>query len=332
MARPREFLKIILGLLNKRPMTSRDIHWKSKKSRKVVTQNLRTALKEGLAYRDGLERYHLTLLGRSAFNNYVERPTDKTCWQIQSQIIDNIGWRPNRPTAKCTLMIKDAEKIKELDNMTAFDIRYNLELPENATAIKSALARTVDSVLETIGKDMGLYTVRDGQLAESLTLFTMQQRYPGYDFLKRYMKLADTNFKVLIEFDGKKWVRAQKFNDIERFVNDTRKSYNEYYAKQILSQDRRKRINEALQRVADRGDWNKVKDSVKWSHLFETEEELIAHLCQCFGYYGEKNNPKEIVSKAFKSRLLQRQKKTLTYITLDPDPKKVQQFYDLLDN
>jgi hypothetical protein len=75
-----------------------------------------------------------------------------------------------------------------------------------------------------------------------------------------------------------------------------------------------------------------MKDIVKWSHLFETEEELIEYLCQHFGFYGEKNNPKEIVNKAFESGLLQRQKKTLTYLTLNPDPKKIQQFYDLLDN
>jgi hypothetical protein len=66
--------------------------------------------------------------------------------------------------------------------------------------------------------------------------------------------------------------------------------------------------------------------------IFETEEESIDHLCQLFRLYGEKNNLEEIVSKAFESGLLQRQKKTLTYLTLDPDPKKVQQFYDLIDN
>ena len=247
MARPRTFLKTILRLLNKQPMTSRDLCRKTKKSRKVVNQNLKTALKEGLVYQDGLERHHLTTLGKSAINDYVERPTDKTSWQIQSQVIDNIGWGSNTPRAICTLMIKDAEKIKELDNKTAYDIRYNLELPENDTAIKSALARIVDSVLETIGKDMGLYTVRDGQLAESLSSFTRQQQHPGYDFLKRYMKLVDTNFKVIIEFDGKKGVRRQRFSDVRKFVSDNQKPYIEYYVKQILSQDRRKRIYKGLQ-------------------------------------------------------------------------------------
>jgi len=313
-------------------MTSRDLRRKTKKSRKVVNQNLKTALKEGLVYQDGLERHHLTTLGKSAINDYVERPTDKTSWQIQSQVIDNIGWGSNTPRAICTLMIKDAEKIKELDNKAAYDIRYNLELAENKTAIKSALARIVDSVLDTIGKDMGLYTVRDGQLAESLSSFTRQQQHPGYDFLKRYMKLVDTNFKVLIEFDGKKGVRRQRFSDVRKFVSDNQKPYIEYYVKQILSQDRRKRINVALQGLADRQDWNKVKDSVKWSNLFENEEELTDFLCQHFGFYGEKNNPKEIVGKAFESGLLQRQKKTLTYLTLDPDPEKIQQFYNLLGN
>ena len=61
------------------------------------------------------------------------------------------------------------------------------------------------------------------------------------------MKLVDTNFKVLIEFDGKKGVRRQRFSDVRKFVSDNQKPYIEYYVKQILSQDRRKRIYKGLQ-------------------------------------------------------------------------------------
>src|SRR5919109_3611438 len=106
MARPQPFLKIILTLFNKRAMTRQDILRRTKKSRKTVWQNLRTAQKEGLAYQDGLERYHLTTLGKLEIN-YVEKPTDKTSWQIRSKVIDDIGWRSNKPTATCTLMLKD---------------------------------------------------------------------------------------------------------------------------------------------------------------------------------------------------------------------------------
>jgi len=333
VARPRAFLKTILKLLNKRAMTSRDIERKTKKSRKVVTQNLKTALSEDLAYQDGLEKYHLTTLGRSAFNNYVERPVDKVSWQIPSLTMDDISWRQQRPVAICTLLIKNAEKIKELDEQTVHDRRYGLELPENATAIKSSLARIVDSVLETVGKDkgLGLYTVRDGQLAESLSGFNIQQQFPGYDFLKRYRKLADTTFEIVIKFNGKKWIRTQRFKDVRKLISDSQRLYNESM-KQILSRERHKRINEALQRLADYNDWNKTKDSVKWSHLFENEEDLTKYLCQNFIFYGEKNNPMEIVNKAFESGIFQKQEKTLTYLTLNPEPKKIEQFYNLLDN
>jgi hypothetical protein len=68
------------------------------------------------------------------------------------------------------------------------------------------------------------------------------------------------------------------------------------------------------------------------AHLFEKEEELTQFLSQHSTFYGEKNDPKEIVNKAFESGLLQTQKKTLTYLTLNPDPKKIQQFYNLLGN
>jgi hypothetical protein len=315
-------------------MTSSEICRKISKSRKVVLQNLKIAQKEALVYQDRLGLYHLTRLGKSAFSSYVERGADKTSWQIQSQVIDNIGWTSNGPSAKCTLLVKNARKIKELDSKTGYNVRYNLELAANATAIKSSLAKVVDTVLETIGKDkgLGLYTVRDGQLAESLSPFNIQQQLPGYDFVKRYTKLADTTFKVLIEFDGKKWIKTQKLNEVKKHIYDNRKSFAEYYSKHILSHDKRKRINEALQILADKNDWNKVKNNVKWSHLFENEEELTKHLSQHFESYGEKSNPKEVVDKAFESGILQTQNKKIIHLTLDPDPKKIQQFYSLLDS
>ena len=334
MPRTRTVLKTILILLNKRPMSRGDLVRKTGKNRKVIGQNLKIAIAEHLAWQDILERYHISALGKTAFSNYVERRNDKTSWKIQSQVIDNLGWTSNRPSAKCTLMVKNARKIEKIDNQTAHNVRYNLELQTNATAIKSSLAKVVDTILETIGKDkgLGLYTVRDGQLAESLTPFNMQEQYPGYDFLKRYSKLADTSFKILIEFDGKKWIKTQRSSDVRKHVFNKRKSFAEYYSKQILSQDRRKRINEALQILVDKNDWNKVKENLKWSHLFENKIELTEYLTQHFGFYGEKNNPKEIVDKAFESGLLRTQSKILTYLISDPEPKKIQRFHSLLDN
>jgi DNA-binding transcriptional regulator GbsR (MarR family) len=334
MARHPTVLKTIMGLLNKQPMTSSEIRRKTKFSRKAIWQYLGIAQKEHLVEQDRLKCYRLTLLGKSAFSSFAERPSDKTIWQIQSQVIDNIGWTSNRPSAECTLMTKDAQKIKEIDNQTAYDVRYKLELPTNATAIKSSLANIVDTVLETIGKTkgLGLYTVRNGELAESLTPFNIQEQRPGYDFLKRYTKLADTTFNILIEFNGKKWIKAQKPNEVKKHAYDNRKSFAEYYSKQILSHDKWKRINEALQILADKNDWNKVKNNVKWSHLFENEEELTKHLSQHFESYGKKSNPKEVVDKAFESGILQTQNKRLIHLTLDPDPKKIQQFYSLLDS
>jgi hypothetical protein len=150
--------------------------------------------------------------------------------------------------------------------------------------------------------------------------------------LKRYTKLANTNFKILIEFDGKKWIKTQNPNEIKKHADNNRKSFAEYYNKQILSQDKRKRINEALQILADKNDWNKAKNNVKWSHLFESEEELTKYLIQHFESYGERDNPKEIVDKAFESGLLHTQSKMLTYLTVTPDSEKIQRFHNLLKN
>ena len=55
-------------------------------------------------------------------------------------------------------------------------------------------------------------------------------------------------------------------------------------------------------------------------------------MSQHFESYGEKSNPKEVVDKAIESGILQAHNKKLIHLTLDPDPKKIQQFYNLLDS
>jgi hypothetical protein len=126
--------------------------------------------------------------------------------------------------------------------------------------------------------------------------------------------------------------KTQRPNEVRKHISSNRKSFAEYYSKQILSRDRHKRINEALQGLADKNNWNKVRDNVKWSHLFDNGEELTKYLRQHFEFYGEKDDINKIVDKAFESGLLQTQSRTLTYLKLDPDPMKIQQFYDLLDS
>jgi hypothetical protein len=63
-----------------------------------------------------------------------------------------LNLRPDRPTAKCTIEIKNAAKIKELDSQTVAKKRFltkdELWLPDNNTNLKAAMAAVVDSILD----------------------------------------------------------------------------------------------------------------------------------------------------------------------------------------
>jgi hypothetical protein len=314
MAKPRRVLKKMLQLLDSEPMSFGLLQKKIKKHQNVVNKNLKIAKNENLLYQDGLKQYHLTSLGKVVIDN-VERPDNFTRWQIETQETDPIGLS-DRPKATCTLITDKAEKIREIDDKTASQ-KFNLEVPENNTLIKSALARVVDSILEILEKDMRLFTVRDGELAEnsSLSISSYLDQFPGYDFLRRYKILANTDFKLLIEFNGKKWFKSQRFNELERWINGTRKSITNFHKEEILSPDRRRRINDAVVNLIQIRE-----DSFKYAHLFVEEQDIREYLYNHFGLYGEKNeNLEEIVNKAYGSGLFQADKKVLYYLKVNPE-------------
>lgn len=320
MAKPRKVLKKMLQLLNMCPMTSGDLCRKIRKHRKVVGQNLEIAKNENLLYQDGLKQYHLTSLGKVAIDS-MERSDNFTRWQIETQETDPIGLS-DRPKATCTLITEKAEKIREIDDKTVSP-KFNLEVGENNTLIKSALARVVDSILETLEDELRLFTVRDGQLAEN-TISSYQNQFPGYDYLRRYKNLANTDFKLLIEFNGKKWFKPQRLNELERQINGMRESLTNFHQEKIFSPDRRRRINDALVNL-----YQIREDSFKHVHLFSEEQDIREYLYKHFEFYGEKNNNlEEIVNKAFDCGLFQTDEKTLSYLKVNHE--KYSSFIKLL--
>jgi hypothetical protein len=213
--------------------------------------------------------------------------------------------------------MKNADKIKELDDKTTSYERFILELPENATSIKAALAHVIDSILDLNAKDMGLHTVLDSQLAENLSVFNVETHFPGYDYLKRYIELAKTNFKVLIEFDGEKWVATQEFGDIEKQREDTLKIYKEAY-ESIFSEQRRVRIKKAIQQLSL--DSNTTMNGLKHLHLFETEPKLKEFVYKTFGLFEKDNNKlNELVTKAFATGLLKYDRKVLYHLKMNKE-------------
>jgi hypothetical protein len=285
-----------------------------RKHRKIVWQNLKIAKNEKLVYQDALKQYHLTNLGKLAIN-YVQNTDNFTRWQIATQETDPIKMY-DRPKATCTLITDNAKRIREMDDKTASQ-KFSLEIPENNTLIKSALAKVVDSVLETFERDMGLFTVRDGELAEkSLDPNNgFQEYFPGYDYLKRYKNLANRDFNLQIEFNGKKWFKTQKLGDVERKIDDMRKSKKSYYNENFLSSERHKRIHDAILNLMQ------IKeDSYKYAYLYKNRQEMRERLLKHFTSYGEQNDSlEEIIAKAFKCGLFQSQKKILLYLKVNPE-------------
>jgi hypothetical protein len=307
-------------------MTKGEIRNPLKVNRKTVYVNIKEALKQRWIEEDELKRYHLTLLGKLNIDTSRGKLTDSTVFKVSSKVIDPIALMPNRPTAKCTLIINDADKIKELDNKTASYKQFILELRENATIIRSALANVIDAILDLKAKDMGLYTVSDSQLAESLSVFNIETNFPGYDYLKRNIALANNNFKVLIEFDGKKWVKTQKFNDLKKQREATLKLYKEE-PERILLQERRIRIKQAIQLL----DTNITKDRLQDLHLFATEAELKEFVYKTFELYEKDSNKlKQVLRDAFASGLLECDKRVLYHLKMNKE--KIQEFYNSINS
>jgi hypothetical protein len=327
MAKPKKSLKKLLTLLHKKPMTKHEIRTALKVHRKTEYVNVKEALKQRWIEEDELKRYHLTLLGKLIIDTWKKKPTDSTLFEVYPLVTNPItsSLESNRLTAKCTLIIKDAGKIKELDDKTASYEQFISDLPENATNIKSALAHVIDSILDLKANYMGLHTVLDSQLAENLSMFNIETNFPDYDSVKRKIDLAKTNFKVLIEFDGEKWVKTQKLDDLEKQREDNLKFYKEAFQR-IRLQERRIRIYNAIQLL----DSNLTKDRLGDLLLFATKAELKEFVYKIFQLDEKDNNKlKELVTKAFATGLLECDRKVLYHLKMNKE--KIQEFYNSIN-
>lgn len=187
------------------------------------------------------------------------------------------------------------------------------------------MAHVIDSILDLKAKDMGLYTVSDSQQAENLSVFNIETNFPGYDSVRRKIDLANNNFKVSIEFDGEKWVRTQKLDDLEKQYEDNLKFYKEA-SERILLQERRIRINQAIQLL----DTNLTKNRLQDLHLFETKAELKEFVHKTFELYETDNNKlKELVREAFATGLLKYDREVLYHLKMNKE--KIQEFYNSIN-
>jgi hypothetical protein len=318
MAREKDALNRLLILLNKKSRSQGEIRTTLKIDRKTAYRIIKEASDRRWIKNDSLGKYHLTSLGKINVGT-AEKPTDSSSLEVQSQVIDFLNLRPDRPTAKCTIEVENADKINELDSQTQAEKRFltfdGLWLPENNTNLKASVAAVVDSILDLKAKQMGLFTMLDEEFRQRLTTSNFNVYFPGYDALKRYGNLAGTKFSVLIEFDGKEWASEQDFEELEKKIEERR----EYLSENIGLIDERAGFNKAIYNLLSGGGLWTAK--LQANHLFNSPGELKEYLTNHFKVNGirDENKLKIIVKNAFDTGFFSVEKMPLSYLKVRKD-------------
>jgi len=320
MARTKKNLEKLLKLLAKQPITREKIHSTLKADRKTIYRNIIEAQKRGWIEKDSLSRYHLTALGKANIGT-AKHPIDTASLEAHSQVIDFLKLRPERPTAKCTIEIEGAKKIKELDSKTDAIKRFlthdGLWLPENNTNLKAAVAAVVDSILDLKAKQMNLSTILDEQFRDQLTHLLP----PGYDTMKRYQQLAKTKFNVLIEFNGLEWVKKQSFGDLEKMVEDNPWTRSKHFSENVSTMDQTVRLNNAIYQLWASGGSNDLSSTtLQANNLFGNITGLKEHVYDHFKLFqvsNENNQINDAVEKAFDTGFFSIEKKELYHLKVN---------------
>jgi hypothetical protein len=318
MARRKDTLRRLLKLLNKRRMPQTKIRAALKIDRKTEYRVIKEALQRRWIEKDSLEKYCLTLLGKANISTAAD-PTDSVSIEAQSQIIDILKLRPERPTARSIIEIENADKIKKLDSQTEAVKRFlthdGLWLPENNTNLKASVAAVVDSVLDLKAKEMGLFSMLDEEYRKRFTPSNYHIFFPGYDAIKRYEDLAKTKFSILIEFDGSKWASKQDFEDLEKRIEKER----EYLSEPIRLIDQRVGFNKAIYGLLSGGDLSTAK--LQANHLFNTPEELKGYVINHLKLHQitNENRLNTIIEKAFDTDFFSIEERKLYYLKVSKD-------------
>jgi len=333
MAKPKKTLLELLKLLDKKKaMTKGEIIVALHTSRKTRWKICIEAEDKGLIEKDVFNRYTLTTLGKSLIvSPEMLQNSDYERFAVFTQVLDPVIEAADKPPAWCRLYMKDAKKIKELDNRSFSYDRYlptseGFGLEVNATPIKTTAAALVDAVLELKAKDIGLLSILDFGSRDTLSISNIENRPPGYDDLKRRMELANTNFKLLIEFDGRDWAKKQKYEDLmsnhEEYLNFYRNSAKNKRAKKFVD-----KIDFIIRMLA-RPSFS--RDTFEEHSLFKNKKELKDYLRKFFEEYqvADKNKLKGVIQKAYNCGLFVESKKT--FVNLKINKEKIWKFHESL--
>ena len=333
MAKQKKVLQHLLRLLNERPMTQHEILSRLKVNRRTVYENCKEASSKGwIAHDNELKIYHLTVVGRSLISA-KDLLYDSVSFEAYSQTLyPSYASLKDKPKASCRLYIKDASRLKKMDDETYNAARFlsmgYYGLSENGTALQAASGRLADEVLDIKARDILLQSKLDSQYADEVTVFNIENMPPGYDVLRRFQKLAaETKFLFVIQFDGKIWAKSQNFRNVEA---DRIKTINMY--KESLREHRSLELTKKL-------DWiisiltkdTPTKRTYESLHMFSTKKDSIEFVYEWFRkYHVVRDNHKltELVRKAFNSGLFKLKKETFYCLKVDLSNRK--KFYDSL--
>jgi hypothetical protein len=296
--------------------------------RRTVCENCKEASSKGWITHDK----SLTVAGKSLISAQ-DLLYDSVSFEVYSQTLFPYNASlEDKPKASCKLYIKNANRIKKVDDETYNVARFlsmgYYGLSENGTTIQAASGRLVDEILDLKARDILLQSKLDSQYADEVTVFNIEYMPPGYDTLRRFQKLAaETKFLFVIEFDGKIWAKNQNFRNAEvdriKTINFYKESLREHRSLELT-----KKLDWIISMLTKDSPTKRTYESL---HMFSTKKDLIECVYEWFRKYhvlkdGHKLN--ELVRESFSSGLFKLEKETFYCLKVDLRNRK--KFYDSL--
>jgi hypothetical protein len=221
--------------------------------------------------------------------------------------------------------MEDAKRIQELDDKTIYSERFithdGLGLPENDTYLKQAVGEVVDVILDFRAKTKGALTILDQELRDKATVFNTDTYYPAFDYRKRYEDIAATDFAVLIEFKGKKWVESQNSTNLEDSLEANRELHVQTL-KKIRSADRNIRISKAIYNImGGSGRRTLTEKSLEANRLFYSNPTLKDYIRNWFRVF-QVDQLEDIIQKGFKLGYFEIEKKKFYHLKFNKAKKR----------
>jgi hypothetical protein len=328
MAKRKEAIIKILKILNQKPLQKGDIRKKAKIKRRTEYENLKLAMQKKWIEMNDLGFYHITTLGKRHAES-VNVPSESFNIEAYTQVLGFLPIHSEMPKVNCIIEIEQAKKIKVYDQATEAKNRFltndGLWLPENNTNLKASVACVADSLLDNVAKDIGLSTILDEEFRKETTVFNFRDKRPGYDYRKRLMDLARTNFQILIKYNGEEWVKQQNFENMEKYLENSHQIYNKSLNDKAKWKKRQK-INQVI-KVIDEANYKAREHRLKENGLFKTEEDAKSFIYDNLKLvkYQNENEVKQIIDESFNSGLLKTEERK--FHCLEINKEKLPEFF-----